>query len=250
MSREITHPGYYVDEVSASLEDYPRPSVAVDTALLMVPDGADQLHVLLVRRAGSHQHGEWALPGTFLHKGERLADAVLRSLRDKAGIKGLAPRQLHVFDDPARDDRGWVLSVAHVDVVALPRLARPIAARSDIRATPIDQATGLPYDHDQIVALAVHTQRQRYREHPDPDRLLPDPFTLLELRHLHQAVLGTQLPKDTFRRQMAPQLTATNTTRQGVVGKPAALYRHTNRQRTSQGLPAHAPKDQPVRELR
>ena len=59
----------------------------------------------------------WALPGTFLHAGETLADAVNRSLREKANVRGLHPRQLHVFDDPERDDRGWVLSVAHVAVV-------------------------------------------------------------------------------------------------------------------------------------
>lgn len=216
----------YRDATGRSLVDYPRPSVAVDTAVLTVPDGADTLHVLLVRRAGSHQQGVWALPGTFLHPGETLAEAVLRSLRDKAGIKGLAPRQLHVFDAPDRDDRGWVLSVAHLDSVAWPRLAATVARRDDVAVVPVDQAIGLPYDHDQIVALAVATLRAGYRNQPDPDRLLPAPFTLLELRQLHQAVLGQALPKDTFRRQMAPHLLATDETREGVVGKPAALFRH------------------------
>ncbi|WIB61446.1 NUDIX domain-containing protein [Curtobacterium sp. MCLR17_007] len=61
--------------------------------------------------------GGWGLPGTFVHEGERLADAALRWPREKAGVTGLAPRQLHVFDDPVRDDRGWVLSVARLDVV-------------------------------------------------------------------------------------------------------------------------------------
>ncbi|MGB8021526.1 MAG: NUDIX domain-containing protein [Candidatus Nanopelagicales bacterium] len=219
----------YRDTTGRSLADYPHPSVAVDTAVLTVPPGADGLNVLLVRRAGTHEHGAWALPGTFLHPGETLAQAVLRSLADKAGIRGLAPRQLHVFDDPDRDDRGWVLSVAHLDAVTWLRLAATVASRDDGAVVPVAQAVGLPYDHDQIVALAVHTLRARYREEPDPDRLLPAPFTLLELRHLHQAVLGTPLLKDTFRRQMAPQLTATDETREGVVGKPAALFRHKPR---------------------
>ena len=64
-----------------------------------------------------------ALPGTFLRVGETLADAVDRSLRKKANVRGLRPRQLHVFDDPHRDYRGWVLSVAHVDVVRPDQLA-------------------------------------------------------------------------------------------------------------------------------
>lgn len=219
----------YRDATGHALSDYPRPSVAVDAAVLTVPTGAEGLHVLLVRRSDSHEHGAWALPGTFLHPGETLADAVLRCLREKAGIRGLAPRQLHVFDDPDRDARGWVLSVAHLDVVPWRRLARSVGARPDLVTAPVELARGLPYDHESIVALAVRTLRARYLEHPDPDRLLPAPFTLLELRQLHQAVLGVELLKDTFRRQMGPQLSATDETREGVVGKPAALFRHLPR---------------------
>lgn len=215
-----------VDAAGKTLADYPRPSVAVDTALLTVPEGSGTLQVLLVRRAGSHQEGAWALPGTFLHDGERLAQAVLRSLRDKAGVEGLAPHQLHVFDDPDRDDRGWVLSVAHMDVVAWPRIAKALAARDDVRLVPVDDAVGLPFDHDAIVSMAVDQLRDRYRSRPDPDRLLPSPFTLLQLRHLHEAVLGHVPHKDTFRRHMQPQLKATDRHREGDVGKPAALFRH------------------------
>ena len=61
------------------LADYPHPTVAVDTAVLTVPAGG-ALSVLVVRAGDG-----WRLPGTFLHEGERLADAVLRSLQVKAG---------------------------------------------------------------------------------------------------------------------------------------------------------------------
>src|SRR6478735_1713941 len=107
------------DSSGRALADYPRPSVAVDTALLTL-DADLGLAVLEVRRPSGTG---WALPGTFLHEGETLADAVDRSLRIKANVRGLQPRQLHVFDDPDRDDRGWVLSVAHVEVVRPEQLA-------------------------------------------------------------------------------------------------------------------------------
>ena len=66
-------------------------------------------------------HGGMAGPcrARFCTRARVLADAVDRSLRDKANVRGLHPRQLHVFDALDRDDRGWVLSVAHVDVVRL-----------------------------------------------------------------------------------------------------------------------------------
>ena len=144
------------DSSRASLLKYPRPSAAVDTTVLTVADGS--LCVLLVRRGADRQHGKWALPGSFLRERERLADAVLRSLREKAGISGRVPRQLHVFDDPERDDRGWVLSVAHVDVVPLAELEG--ALRSDgVRLASVtgepELIAGLPYGHAEIVAKAV-----------------------------------------------------------------------------------------------
>lgn len=209
------------------LEDYPRPSVAVDTAVLTVPDGSDsRLSVLLVRREGTHRRGQWLLPGTFIHPGETLASAALRALRDKAGIEGLRPRQLHVFDDPGRDDRGWVLSVAHVDVVPAERLSRSPNRGSAL--VPVDDVADLAFDHDDIVRRAATAVRRDYAEQPDPSGLRPEPCTLYELQKLHEAVAGQRLVKDTFRRAMQPHLTPTGDMREGTVGKPARLWvRHT-----------------------
>jgi len=138
-------------------------------------------------------------------------------------VPGLQPRQLHVFDDPDRDDRGWVLSVAHVDVVPVERLAS--ALRDDVILAPADDVDGLAFDHDVITRLAADTIRARYREHPDPDHLLAEPFSLLQLQRLHEAVAGTPLVKDTFRRHMQAQLIDTGHMASGTVGKPARLWR-------------------------
>ncbi len=210
----------YRDSSGRTLEDYPRPSVAVDTAVLTVDDCLG-LVVLEVRRP-QHETG-WALPGTFLHEGERLADAVDRSLRTKANVRGLRPRQLRVFDDPARDDRGWVLSVAHVQVVRQEQLADRFAETT--RLLPIDSPGRLPYDHADIIELAVDDVRVRYREKPDPDGLLGDEFTLRELRIAHEAIAGNALQRDTFRRAMEPHLVATGATTTGGRGRPAELFR-------------------------
>lgn len=236
------------------LRAFPRPSVAVDIAVLTVgppPAGGgraepDQtLQVLLLRRPTGPSEGAWGLPGSFVHEGERLTDAVLRTLADKCGITGLAPRQLGVFDDPGRDDRGWVMSVAHVDVVPVGDLSDALSSRDDLhlasvgmtpagRAKPArkpvpvrlpDGQERLPFDHGQIVDRAVRDLRDRYGAAPDPDRLVREPFTLLELRRAHEAVLGEELQKDTFRRRMLPGLRELDRVAEGTVGRPARLYR-------------------------
>lgn len=212
------------DSAGKALQDYPRPSVAVDTAVLTV--GPERtLDVLLVRRQGRHHGQEWALPGTFLHEGETLADAVLRSLEQKVGLRGTTPRQLHVFDDPKRDDRGRVLSVAHVVVLPWEAVAPVVQVRpDDVSLRPVTAATDLPFDHDAIVRLAVTELQAAHRERPDPEGLLSEPFTLRQLRKLHEAVLGERLVPDTFRRYVLPYLRDTGRTTEGTVGRPATLY--------------------------
>lgn len=210
----------YQDSAGKTLADYPRPSVAVDTALLTVLPGTDHLSVLQVRRVG---RTGWGLPGTFLHPGERLIDAVQRSLHEKAGVRGTSPAQLHVFDDPHRDNRGWVLSVAHVDIIPADRLADRLPGIT--RLVPITRPGRLPYGHEQIIERAVAEVRRRYQTAPDPAGLLPEPFTVLQLRRLHEAVAGAPLQRVTFRRLMEPHLSGTGTSSFGASGRPAELFK-------------------------
>lgn len=208
---------------SDRLTDYPRPSIAVDVAVLTVRD--DRLQVVVV----DHRLGGVALPGTFLHEGELLADAAARALADKAGLQRVPFVQLHVFDRLDRDDRGRVLSVGHSAAVPAGRIP------DDARLLPIraGRATGeLLFDHAEIVRLAVAQLRREYATEVDPAGLLGDEFTVLQMRKVYEAVFERPLMKDTFRRLVVPNLDATG--EYGTdFGRPAEIYRRTDRTRLS-----------------
>lgn len=200
------------------LTDYPRPSVAVDVAVLTVRE--DGLHVVVVE----HRTGQPALPGTFLHEGEVLADAAARALREKAGLESVSVAQLQVMDDPKRDNRGWVLSAGHSGVLRSDQLPvgtglMPIAA---------GDATGdLLFDHNQIVRLAVQKLQLDYGQQIDPGQLLGERFTVLQLRRVYEAVFERALMKDTFRRLVTPNLQPTGELGNDF-GRPAEIYRRTS----------------------
>ncbi|MCK0092603.1 NUDIX domain-containing protein [Rhodococcus sp. F64268] len=200
---------------SKPLTDYPRPSVAVDVAVLTVVD--DTVKVLVV----DHPRGR-ALPGTFLHPGERLADAARRALHDKAGFDSVEFHQMAMLDDPERDDRGWVLSMAHSAAVPFERF--PTGAQ----LAPVDDTSELAFDHADIVDLAVDDLRRRYATAVDPSGLISDEFTILELRRLYEVIYGRRFPKDTFRRHLSHGLEATGELSREGVGRPAELYRKTH----------------------
>ncbi|PRC49306.1 NUDIX hydrolase, partial [Mycobacterium sp. ITM-2017-0098] len=73
--------------------------------------------------------------------------------------------------------------------------------------------------------LAVEHIRSGYAVNPDPDRLLGEEFTMLELRTAHEAIAGHDLQRDWFRRTMEPQLVATGAVATGTRGRPAELFR-------------------------
>jgi 8-oxo-dGTP diphosphatase len=206
-----------------ALTDYPRPSVAVDTAVLTYRPAVGLL-VLQVRRDPGPG---WALPGTFLRERETLDHAVRRSLREKADVRGVGPRQLHVFDRPGRDDRGWVLSVGHVAVVPVELLAGRFPDTT--RLMPAAAPGRLAFDHQDIIGLALEDLRSRYRDRPDPDRLLGEVFTLRQLRQVHEAVAGAPITADkldTFRRRMQQKLVRVpaGPVRTDGRGRPAQLF--------------------------
>ena len=207
------------------LHRYPRPTVAVDTALLTLDPRLGLVVVVMAR--DDIDAGTWALPGAFLRKGETLADAVERSLRDKVGVRGIRPTQLHVFDHPERDPRDWVLSVAHVAVVQPSQLDHlGSGSAKAVRLAPVDRPGKLVWDHPKILERAKHHIRTRYENTPDPDGLLGDTFTLPQLQLVHEAVAGEELQRDKFRRTMDHQLTGTNTFETtGSRGRPAELLR-------------------------
>ncbi len=222
------------DGSGKALRDYPQPNVAVDVALLTVPSPLtddSRLHLLLHRRADGFASGSWALPGTLLRKRERLAKAAVRALRIKAGVAGVEPVQLTVFDDPDRDTRGWVMSVPHAVLVPYETLASMIAATEDVTLVPMDTGLALlpdrqrrlPFDHERVVELAAAWAAREYAAGTDPYGLLAPPFTLTQLRQLHQAVEGRRWQKDVFRRRVEGTVQEVGAHTVVTTGRPAAL---------------------------
>lgn len=191
--------------------------MAVDVAVLTVL--GDHLQVVVV----DHRTGEAALPGTFLHEGEVLADAAARALQEKAGLERVDFTQLQVMDRPGRDDRGWVLSVGHSGTMSSGQIP------ASTRVMPIvdsDAAGQLLFDHNEIVRLAVQKLRVDYGQEIDPGMLLGESFTVYQLRKVYQAVFGRALMKDTFRRLVTPNLERTGETGTDF-GRPAEVFRRT-----------------------
>ena len=223
-----------------NLDSYPRPGVTVDLAILTVTDpGTDDAALRVLVQERTDPDGR-VLPGRFLRERHTIDETVREVFEHKVGVRPTEvtpPRLLRLFDAPDRDDRTWAISVAYS--VSMPELELTGAKGELLPVDEVAAATGrdMLWDHDEIVSAAVESLRERYEFRyrndsppPDPDGFLPQPFTLHQLRKVHEAVIGEELHKDNFARRMKPQLTPV--TRGGEVvrsaaqrGRPATLYR-------------------------
>jgi 8-oxo-dGTP diphosphatase len=205
------------------VDEHPSPIATVDVALFTLRQG--ELSVLLARRESEPYPGQLALPGGFVHVDED-ADTTAtaaRVLQQKAGLVAPYLEQLYTFSGGGRDPRGWSLSVAYYALVPEGRLQGGLP----FELAAVDRLPGLPFDHNAIIARGAERLRGKSTYSVLPAYLLPDAFTITELREVYQQVMGVRLDKASFRRKIEDQGIIEEIAGQRRVGahRPAQLYR-------------------------
>lgn len=207
--------------------EYPRPALTVDVVIFTLRDS--RLQVLLVQRGEAPFVGQWALPGGFVHIDESLEMAAGRELAEETGVQQAYLEQLYTYGEVGRDPRGRVVSVAYY---ALIPAGTPVQAEggSDARQARWFPILGLPqlaFDHAEIVAYALRRLRYKVEYTAACFELLPDEFTLTEIQHTYELILGETLDKRNFRRRILEAGIIEPTPRlRGGEGRPARLYRY------------------------
>ncbi len=205
---------------------YPRAALTVDCVVFGYDEG--ELKVLLIERGLDPFKGRWALPGGFVRVDETLDEAARRELAEEARLKDVFLEQLYTFGAVDRDPRERVVSVAHYALVKLSK-HRAKAATDAVNAEwfPISKAPKLAFDHREILATALARLKGKVRYQPIGFELLPLRFTLSQLQHLYEAVLGAELDKRNFRKKVLSfgLLVALKETQMEGRHRPAQLFR-------------------------
>jgi 8-oxo-dGTP diphosphatase len=205
---------------------YDRPSVTVDVVIFTLQ--SSELHVLLVQRKHWPFEGRWAIPGGFVNMDEGLDQAVRRELEEETGVRDIYLEQLFTFGHPKRDPRTRVISVAYIALVSADTQTLRVSEEStDVRWFPVRRLPGpLAFDHDSILAMALERLRSKLEYTTLAFQLLPEVFSVLELKHIYEQILGEELDKGNFYRKIkdAKVLEDTGMRREGR-GRPTTLYR-------------------------
>jgi 8-oxo-dGTP diphosphatase len=217
---------------------FPLPYTTVDVVIFTVLD--DALQVLLVQRPGDTDEpfpSRWALPGGFVDVDQDvdLVACAQRKLKEKTGIASPYLEQLGSWGSAGRDPRGW--SATHVYFALIPGrdvvLAKGANA-ADVKWFDVDAVLHKPklaFDHAAILEAGVERLRAKVEYTSLPAFLLPEPFTLPQLQHMYEVVLGRAVDKSGFRtRMLAARFLEEGGYVEGESNRPAMGYRLLDRQ--------------------
>jgi 8-oxo-dGTP diphosphatase len=202
-----------------------KTSYTIDVVLLTALK--DQLAVLLWRTPEEKE--KWALPwdtpsdGSLDETAGGVASAAL-------GVTPAWIEQVCAFGDEKRHPSEAEISVAFAGLIAA---GTPPPVGGAYAWFPLNELPALPPRHRAMLDAAVGMIRLRMDHSPVAFRLLPPTFTLGELQHMYELLLGKRLHKASFRRalQAAWLVEPTDEWRSEGPGRPAQLFRYSPRKR-------------------
>ena len=142
-----------------------------------------KLEVLIGKRKMDPGNGQWSLHGDFVEPTESVDEAANRVL-------------FH------RDPGERVVSVAYCALINVKDYDESMLTKYGLEWVPLEKLPQLYSDHNIMVKDAVKMLRNRIKTEPLSFNLLPELFTLTQLQHVYEAILGQEIDKRNFRKRI------------------------------------------------
>tara|TARA_R110002050_G_scaffold59259_1_gene132550 strand:+ start:16783 stop:17514 length:732 start_codon:yes stop_codon:yes gene_type:complete len=199
-------------------EDY-LPHVAYDCVIFGF-DGKE-LKILILEY---HNTGYFALPGGFIKVSESIDTAVKHGLKERTGLDNIYLEQFYTFGSMSRVapdtmrtilkandfdcvESNWLfdrfISVAYYALINYNSVTlKPDEFSDSINWYSIDELPDLMMDHNEISKKALQVLRANLEKNLIGMNLLPDKFTMKELKEVYEVILGEKLGRTSFQRKI------------------------------------------------
>lgn len=174
--------------------------VSVDCIIFGFEKG--KLKLLLGKRKMDPGRGDLSLYGGFVGTKESLTDAANRVLKDLTGLGNLYMKQVGAFGNIDRDPGERVISIAYCALINVKDYDDKLRIQHGLEWVNLEEMPKLYSDHNIMVSKAITMLRRRINTEPLSFNLLPDLFTLTQLQHVYEAILGEEIDKRNFRKRI------------------------------------------------
>ncbi len=178
----------------------PKHLLAVDCVILGYEAG--ELKLLLYPRSFEPVKGQWSLMGGFTGENESCEEAACRVLSQTTGLENIFLEQVGAFSAPAREPYARVVSVAYYALIRIQHSDLELLKRHGARWWPVSALPELIFDHADMVKKAFVRLQQKAGYSLAGSELLPEQFTLLQLRKLYEAIYRRPFDPGNFRKKI------------------------------------------------
>lgn len=202
--------------------------------------------LLLVKRNKEPFINKWCLPGGYVKTDETSKQAAIRILEKETSLKDVYIQQVGVYDAVDRDPRGRTISSSYMSLIDRTILNQELSNDAawfdieveekdnvikikltnediityDVKKITIDKKTNeyeyeiignseLAFDHAEIIIKGIMDLRNKVNNTDIVFNLMPEEFTIGELKQVYSLLLGKELVNSAFRRVIAPKIIET-----------------------------------------
>lgn len=220
--------------------------------------------ILLVKRETEPFRGKWCLPGGFVRENETSKESSVRILKKETGLEDVYMQQVRVNDAIDRDPRGRVVSVSYMALLDRTKIKTKLTAEAcwfsieledkgqnifitlsneeeeftySVNKKIIDKKTReyvyeatdgscLAFDHAKLLVEGIMELRKKVQDTDIVFHLMPDLFTIGELKQVYEILLGKKLVNSAFRRTIAEKVILTDTMVKTGGHRPSVLCKY------------------------
>ncbi len=167
----------------------------------------------------------WCLPGGNIMHSESIDEAARRILYKRTGLESVFLQQFYTFGDSQRvwyleEDYllksswlykyakgSWIdkrtISIGYYALIEYSKaIPKPDEFSVDCAWWDIEDLPVLLFDHSEMISIALKTIRNQLKYKPIGINLLPEEFTLPELKKLYETILGNKLDRRNFQKKI------------------------------------------------
>ncbi len=186
--------------LEGSYSEHPKHYVAVDCVIFGYMDG--ELKLLLYPRSFEPAKGNWSLLGGFIQENESSDEAAARILKMTTGLDQIYMEQVAAFSDPNREEAARVISIGYYALIRIDEHDEARVREYGAEWFPFEKRPDLIFDHDEIIEKALTKLQQKAGYQLVGPELLPEMFTLTQLRRLYEAIFQKTFDPGNFRKKV------------------------------------------------
>ena len=186
--------------LSKIYKQHPKHFVAVDCSIFGYEEG--ELKLLLYPRGFEPARGKWSLMGGFVQNNESLEEAARRILLLTTGLHDIFLEQAAAFSKPDRDPGARVISMTFVALIRIDMHDKELVKENGANWWPVTKLPPLIFDHEAMIRKALELLQQKAGINLIGKVLLPEQFTLLQLKNLYEAIFQKSFDPGNFRKKV------------------------------------------------